>query len=349
MPHYTRREFTKLALLALPTVGALSAVNRLTAADAPIPAKPPGKPNSRVNGVQIGLNVPYSFKSSAGNNMSGDETLERCVALGISALELRSQPVEAFLGAPPPRAGGRGRGKAPEGEGKAAPAASAGDSGAEALRKFRLAADVSRAKEFRQKYEDAGVKIDVLKFDNIYRMADGELDYAFGLAKALGAHAISAEISMTDQREAELKRLGSFADKHQLMVGYHGHTKVTPEIWEQAFALAKFNGANVDIGHFIAGLHYSPVEFIKKHHDRITHIHIKDRKMRGPEGTKNADEGPNVPFGEGDTPIVEVLHLLRDNKWPIQATIEFEYPVPSGSDYMKEIARAIKYCRDALA
>ncbi len=343
MAPYTRREFTKLALLALPTAGLLSAVTRLNAADAPtLPAK---RPNSKVNGVQIGLNVPYSF----GNNLlSGDETLAKCVALGVSGLELRAQPVELFLGVPlellaPPMRNNPG---AVPVEKSAVLSAAAR---AKKLQDWRTSAPVARAAEFRKKYEDAGVAIDVLKFDNIYKFSDAELDYAFTLAKTLGARAISCEISMTDQREAEVKRLGSFADKHQLWVGYHGHTKVTPEVWEQAFALAKFNGANVDIGHFIAGLHYSPVEFIKKHHDRITHIHVKDRKMRGPAGSRNAEEGPNVPFGEGDTPITEVLRLIRDNKWPIQATIEFEYPIPAGSDRMTEIARAIKYCRDALA
>jgi sugar phosphate isomerase/epimerase len=60
-------------------------------------------------------------------------------------------------------------------------------------------------------------------------------------------------------------------------------------------------------------------------------------------------DGPNVPFGEGDTPVAEVLRLIRDNKWRIQATIEFEYKIPSGSDRMTEIARTIKYCREALA
>jgi hypothetical protein len=55
-----------------------------------------------------------------------------------------------------------------------------------------------------------------------------------------------------------------------------------------------------------------------------------------------------VPFGEGDTPVVEVLRLIRDNKWPIQATIEFEYPVPAGSDRMAEMAKALQYCKTAL-
>jgi sugar phosphate isomerase/epimerase len=334
MQTYTRREFTKFALLAVPGAGLLTTTGCVTGE-----VQDPNKPHSKVRGVQIGLNVPYSF---ANNTMSGDETLANCVALGISAVELRSQPVELFLGAkiPPAR-----RGRIVDPAQRAAIATEAAET-ARALKEFRRTADPTRAREFRKKYEDAGVRIEIMKFDNIYQMTDAELDYAFGLAKAAGARAISCEISMTDKRDEEVKRLGRFADLHQLWVGYHGHTKVTPEIWERAFALAKFNGANVDIGHFIAGNHYSPVAFIKKYPERITHIHIKDRKMRGPGGE---EEGPNVPFGQGDTPIAEVLRLLRDNRWPIQATIEFEYPIPEGSDRMTEIARAVKYCRDALA
>ena len=87
----TRREFAKLALTALPGVALWSAAGRLRAADAP-------KPNSKVNGVQIGLNVPYSFKNAL---MSADDILKNCVQLGCSGLELRTQPVEAWLGLPP--------------------------------------------------------------------------------------------------------------------------------------------------------------------------------------------------------------------------------------------------------
>ena len=82
------------------------------------------------------------------------------------------------------------------------------------------------------------------------------------------------------------------------MVGYHGHAKTGPKDWERAFSLAKYNGANVDIGHFVAGNNTSPLPFIKQYHDRVTHIHVKDRKMH---------DGPNVPFGEGDTPWKKLL------------------------------------------
>jgi len=195
---------------------------------------------------------------------------------------------------------------------------------------------MDRVEEFRKKYEATGVLIEIVKVDGLFKMTDDELDYAFALARALGGRAISSEIS---NKDADLKRVGQFADKNQLMVGYHGHAATKPEHWEKAFSLAKYNGANVDLGHFVAGNNVSPVAFIKEHHERITHVHVKDRKK---------NNGPNTPFGEGDTPIAEVLRLIRDNKWNIQATIEFEYKIPAGSDRMTEIARGIKYCRDAL-
>ena len=263
--------------------------------------------------------------SIANGAMSGDDTLKNCVQLGLSAVELRTQPVEAFLGVP---AGLVDPKKSPDAPSPAARA--------EQLAAWRKAVSMERVKEFRKKYEDAGVLIEIVKVDGLFKLTDGELDYAFTLAKTLGGRAISSEIS---NKEADLKRVGQFADKHQLMVGYHGHASTKPEHWEKAFSLAKHNGANVDLGHFVAGNNVSPAAFIKEHHERITHVHVKDRKK---------NNGPNTPFGEGDTPIADVLRLIRENKWNIQATIEFEYKVPAGSDRMKELARTIKYCRDAL-
>jgi sugar phosphate isomerase/epimerase len=168
------------------------------------------------------------------------------------------------------------------------------------------------------------------------------VDYCFVLAKTVGARAISCEIPLS-----KTKRLGAFADKHKMMVGYHGHTNITdpeafgkPESWETAMSYAKYNGINLDIGHFIAGNSISPIPFIQKYHDRITHLHIKDKKMHN---------GPNTPFGQGDTPIKEVLQLLKKEKWRIQGTIEFEYRIPEGSTRMAEIAKCVEYCKNALA
>jgi len=318
---YTRRELGRLALAALPAAGL---AGRPLAAFGAFAAKP----NSKVAGVQIGLNVPYDF----GNNlMSGDEVLDGCLKLNVSAVELRSQPIEQFMGVPAALFGGGQRGASTP-EQAAARRTAAAD-----LEKWRASAPLSKAKDFRKRYEDAGVLIEILKFDNILNFSDPVLDYAFELARAVGAHAISCELPV-DQVEAA-KRLGQFADKHKIMIGFHGHTAMTTAIWEQAFTYAKYNGANLDIGHFIGGQKTSPIPFLKQHHDRITHLHVKDKTL----------DDKNVPFGKGDTPIKEALQLIRDNKWNIQATIEFEYPVPAGSDRMAEIKKSVEFCRKALA
>jgi sugar phosphate isomerase/epimerase len=304
---FTRRELGRLALTVLPAARLLDGPS-LFAAQA--------KVNSKVRGVQLGLNVPYSF---SGRNMEADLLLKNCLEVGVSGLELRSQPVETFMGAPAALIDGRGNDPAI----------------AEQLAKWRQSAPMDKARAFRKKYNDAGVLIEILKVDGIFGFSDAALDYTFELAKTLGARAISTEIA-----EEGPKRLGEFADKHKMMVGYHGHAATGPAEWEKLFAYAAHNGANLDIGHFVAGDHGSPIPFLKQHHARITHIHVKDRKVK---------EGPNVPFGQGDTPIKEVLQLIRDNKWNMQATIEFEYPVPAGSDRMTEIKKALDFCRQALA
>ena len=323
MSAYTRREFTKLALTALPAAGMFSALNPLRAAAGG------GKPNSRVAGVHIGLNVPYSF---GGRTMAGDEILKNCRELNLSAVELRAQPVELFMGMPAIMVAAK------TGSPKAGAAA---DGNTAKIREWRKSVTMDRVKDFRRMYDEGGVSIEILKVDGIFAMTPEELDYSFKMAKLLGARAISTEISKVD---AEVRRVGEFAEKHQLMIALHGHASTTGAQYEHSYTLGKFVGTNLDIGHYVAGDNGSPVEFMKRHHARISHVHIKDRKL-----DKQTKNGPNTPFGEGDTPIKEVLRLIRDNKWAIQATIEFEYKVPETSTRMGEIARAVKYCRDALA
>ena len=327
---YTRRELGKLALTALPAAHLLGSS-----------AFSQSKPNSRVRGVMIGMNVPYNF---GGRSAPVDEIIDKCVQLGVSGLELRTQPVESFLGLPDALVAAA----APGGGRNAKPTTPEQDEArkkaADDVRKWRLAAPMDKAGTLRKKFEDAGILVEIVKVDNIVDMADEVVDYEFQLAKALGARAISTEIVHVDPKDPENaaskhRRLGQFADKHKMMVGYHGHTETGPKQWEDLFKFARYNGANLDIGHFIAGNKTSPIPFLKEHHDRITHIHVKDKTFKD----------TNVPFGTGDTPIKEVLQVIRDNKWPIQATIEFEYPVPPGSDRMTELKKCVEFCRAALA
>ncbi len=352
----TRRELGQVALAALPAARLLA------------------KPNSKFGGVQIGIIAPYSFRGAAGN---ADDLLKNIVQLGLGAVEMQAEPVEAFAGAPasgrggPGGPGGRGPGgpggpgggggqaRGPGGPGGPAPGRGPGGPGGgrppltpeqeaaqrargEELRKWRLSVSMDKFKDLRKKYGDAGVTIDIVKFGLSARMSDDEVDYCFQVAKALGSRYITCEPPVS-----ETKRIGAFAEKHKLMVGYHGHSNVTgveafgrPGAWEQAFFYSKYNGANIDVGHFTAGNSVSPIDFIKQYHGRITNLHLKDRKK---------DQGPNMSWGQGDTQIREILQLMKKEKYDFMGTIELEYPVPEGSDTMAELAKCVQYCKDALA
>jgi sugar phosphate isomerase/epimerase len=126
----------------------------------------------------------------------------------------------------------------------------------------------------------------------------------------------------------------------------HGHDNVTDpnetgslESYAKALSYGKYNGVNLDIGHFTSA-NYDAIAFLKEHHARITNLHVKDRKK---------DHGPNTVWGEGDTPIKAVLQLLKKEKYPFPANIELEYPIPEGSDRVAEVKKCFAYCKAALA
>jgi sugar phosphate isomerase/epimerase len=204
--------------------------------------------------------------------------------------------------------------------------------------KWRLSAPMDRYQALRKMYNDAGVNIHIVKFPSIgeANMTDTEIDYYFNVAKALGVRGITRELS-----EDAAKRLGPIADKHKIMIGFHNHTQMTPTTYDGPFlSHGKYLGINFDIGHYVAGTNQSPIPIIEKFHDRILSLHIKDRKV---------NNGPNMPFGQGDTPVALVLQLLKREKWTFPADIELEYKVPEGSNAVTETTRCVQFCREALA
>ena len=106
----------------------------------------------------------------------------------------------------------------------------------------------------------------------------------------------------------------------------------------KAMSYSKYNGINLDLGHFTAANNTSPIPFMQKHADRITHVHVKDRKL---------NNGPNVPFGQGDTPIKEVLLMLRDRKYRIPTHIEWEVSAPR-DQRIAAVRQCFDYCKQVL-
>ncbi|MGE5294427.1 MAG: sugar phosphate isomerase/epimerase family protein, partial [Solirubrobacterales bacterium] len=243
--------------------------------------QPAAKPDSKFNGVQIGT-ITYSFRDLPG---TAEDLLKYTVQAGISSIELMAEPAEQFAGIP----------------------------GGPQAKDWRLSAPMDKFQALRKLYNDAGVSIHIVKFGNIGEgnMSDGEIDYCFKVAKALGANGITREIS-----EDAAKRLAPFADKHQIMIGFHNHTQMTPTTYEgPILSYSKYLGINFDIGHYVAGTNQCPMDIIRKYHDRILSLHLKNRKV---------NNGPNMPFGQGDTPVALVLLMLKREKWTFPADIELE-------------------------
>ena len=204
-----------------------------------------------------------------------------------------------------------------------------------------LGVSMDKYKELRQLYNDAGVKIYGLKISPSADMTDDEMDYVFNAGEAVGATHVTLELS-TDV--AFLKRVGSFAEKHKVYAAYHSHTQGGMAAFDQAFAASKANMSNVDFGHYVAAGNVggTTLEFLQKFHDRIASFHLKDR-------TTPEHGAQNLPWGTGDTPIKQILQMVKKNKWTMPASIELEYQVPADSDAVKEVARCFQYCKDALA
>ena len=318
---YTRREVAKLALTALPAALPLAR---------PLSALAQARPNSTINGVRVGA-ITYSYRTMP--DQSAEATLRYVVDSGISQIEFMGGPIEAFAGAPPaPQGGGGRRGGQQTPEQQAAQREAAAK-----LRAWRTSVSMDRFKALRKMYNDAGVTIYAWKRMSP-NMSDEELEYIFNVAEALGCTHTTLELI---EDVAQLKRIGTFAEKKKIYAAYHTHLQGSMSAFDQAFALSRGNMANVDLGHFVAA-GGDPVAFLAKFHDRIASFHLKDR-------TTPANGQKNVPWGTGDTPLAALLQMVRKNKWTMPATIEVEYDVPEGSDAVKEVRECLDYCKTALA
>jgi sugar phosphate isomerase/epimerase len=195
-------------------------------------------------------------------------------------------------------------------------------------------------KALRKLYNDAGVTIHILRVSKLgwKKMSNKAIDYYFNAAKALGVTGIARGL---DINEAAAKRLGPIADKHEMMIGFHNHSKMAADAYDGGIlSSSKYLGIQLDIGHFVAGTGQSPIPLIEKFPDRILTLHLKDRKK---------DLGPNMPWGQGDTDIAGVLQFMKKNKLTFSADIELEYQIPEGSDAVKEVTKCLQFCKQALA
>ncbi len=339
-----RREFLQKSALGL--AGLVTAPTWLQGAPALI--KSFNKPDSIINGVQIGC-ITYSFRSMP--DQSAEATLKYVVDSGLSSIELMGDPAESFAGMPAPTfnrmrvfqlGGKQRRGESlTEDETKELSDLQAQSAAyAKSVAEWRANADMKKFEQVRKMYKDAGVTIYAFK-PSAFGRNNSDLEVAYGMkaAKALGASHVTLEHPSDD---AQTLRLGKLGEQHGMAVGYHGHEQETFTFWDTAIAQSPKNGLNLDAGHYIAAGHTDLIPLIEKHHAKILSMHTKDRQT--PANGKG-----NLPWGTGDTPIGDILKLMQKNKYKFPATIELEYQVPEGSDAVKEVQKCLEFCRKALA
>lgn len=291
------------------------------------------KPDSKFEGVQIGV-ISYSWRDMS---TSAEDVLSYCVRSGISSIELMGNIAEDYAGLPPlPKRRNRNEEIT---EGEAAGFRKKLEEAKKRQKEWRTTVSMDKYKELRKMFNDAGVNIHIVKFMPA-KWSDEEIDYAFRAAKALGAKGITNEIG----HEA-CERLGSFAEKHDMYIIFHNHLQPG----EPGFDFREFldfsprNMLNFDVGHYYGATGKHPNEIIEELHDRIFSIHMKDKT-----GKDSDPPNTNMPWGEGETPLGDILKLIRDKNWPIYCDIELEYEVPEGSDAVAEVTKCVEYCRKAL-
>lgn len=306
------------------------------------------KPDSLINGVQIGC-ITYSFRSLP--DQSAEATLQYVKDCGISAIELMGDPAETYAGMPAAtfnrmrsfQLGGkqrRGETLTEDETKELAEIRIQADAYNKVVSDWRAKVDMKKFEEVRKMYKDGGVSIYAFK-PNAFGQNNSDSDIAYGMkaAKALGATHVTLEHPSDD---AHTLKLGKMGEQHGMSVAYHGHEQETFSFWDTALAQSPKNALNLDSGHYIAAGHTDLIPLIEKQHARILSMHTKDRQT--PANGKG-----NLPWGTGDTPINEILQLMSKNKYKFPATIELEYQVPEGSDAVKEVQKCVEYCQKALA
>jgi sugar phosphate isomerase/epimerase len=334
----TRREWIKTSAVLASSLPFVAPFDALAARE------------TRVRGVRMGLqSACFTF-----SGLALPDIITTMTKVGLGEIDIMSEHVEQFLGAPGIQLPGTGRpgpwtrpdpsgpaaGSSPSQASSSAPAAAAAappnrpfrgmdPAVRETLRQWRLAVDVKKYQEVARRFTDAGLTLFSynLSFNDSY--TDPEIEKGLLMARALGTRIITASSPLS-----VLPRVAPLAEKHDMIVALHNHME-GPEAFEQATALSRNIWINLDAGHFFA-MGHDPVAYLRAHHARITNLHIKDRK---------SNRGREMPFGQGETPLKDLLTLVRDEKYDLPVCIE--YVGPDGPEV--ELTRCFDYCKKLLA
>lgn len=313
---FSRRDLGKLALGALP-----------------LPATAAKKIDSVVHGVQFGLQS-YVF-SGIGLPQAGilDVVIRSMAESGLGECDLYAplvEPADLWDRIRPAGAAGPGAAVPPE-------AAAARAQARAELAKWRTSVSLDYFRAIRKKFADAGIA--VYGLSGFPGSTEEELSRTFDIAEALGARLVTLGIALSAAR-----RIAPLADKRSFKVGLQGNPNMNaanpdaiakPENFIEAVSLSRSYWISLDIGDATGGGWVDCPKFVEAHHDRIALLYLKDRRK----------DRLSVPWGEGDTPVKEVVRLIKQKKYPIRCYIDCDYKTVNRP---ADVKRSFEYAKAAL-
>jgi hypothetical protein len=190
------------------------------------------------------------------------------------------------------------------------------------LRKWRLRTPVGSFESIGRRFEKAGIQVRTYTFGPDSTFSDEELEQGFSTAKALGARTLNASMTIELAR-----RVAPLADKHGIVVGIRAGELVNVS--------SRFK-VHVDLGQCTAG-GIDAVAYLRDHHADISSVTLTDWRRNRREA---------VPWGQGDSPIREVLQLLQREGWPIDVYVGYQYR--GAGSAIEEVRRCLAFAKEAL-
>jgi len=310
----TRRDFGRVAVIGWSAI--LGAVRSGTAAAGQAGAAVRRNNRSLVGGVQFGLQ-PFCYHDLAMTPENRSTLVRRLVQNGMGLVELHATWVE-------PRFTGPGI---------------SAEAAREKLRAWRLGNPVDHYRLVKKEFDEAGLDIFTYYVNVNESFTDAEIDAVFAGAKLLGARGCVGSQGLDVTR-----RMARFPGRHGMFLGVHNHDNLSdPDAINNEASFVTALGFSPDVRATLDTRHFTAangdcIQFLQKHHDRVSSVHLGDRRK---------NNGRSTPFGEGDAPLIEVLRLIRDNRWPIVVLLEFEHGTLRPA--VEEVQLMFDYCKRALS
>jgi sugar phosphate isomerase/epimerase len=297
-------------------------LGKLAVGSLAMPALPAAKIDSNIHGIHFGLQTYVFTKAGLPQNGLLDIAIKSMVDASLGECDLFAPLIE------PAEFWDKIRGSTADAAGRAG--------ARQALDRWRAAVSLDFYRAIRAKIKEAGIEI--YGISGFPARTEEELERVFEIAEVLGATLVTIGSTLSSAKE-----LAPIVDKSRFLVGLQGRPDMhpaspdsisTPAQFEEALALSNNYWLSFDIGDATGG-GYDTLPFLAAHHGRIALIYLKDRRK----------DRTSVPWGDGNTPIIDVLRLARDRKYQWRCFVDCDYKT---ADRPGDVKRSFEYAKRAL-